>query len=43
METKKCKSCEKKFTPTQVGMMAMSVYILISSIYGTYQLIKLFF
>jgi len=41
--TKGCKSCRNKnynFTITQVGVLLTSLYITLSSIYGTYILLK---
>lgn len=41
METqKKCGSCKKKLSNTQITMAILSFYILFASIYGTIKLIK---
>jgi len=37
--TEECQSCSKGMSTTQKGMVFLSFYILISSIYGNYRLI----
>jgi hypothetical protein len=47
METKKatqvngCKTCKKGLSTTQKSMMFLGFYIILTSIYGTIELIKL--
>lgn len=36
----KCQACKKGMSNTQIGLIIFSAYILISSIYGTIELIK---
>jgi hypothetical protein len=36
----KCQACKKVFSNTQIGLIVVSVYVLISSVYGTIELIK---
>jgi hypothetical protein len=36
-----CKKCNKGFNKTQIGILFISGYVLISSIYGTIMFIKL--
>lgn len=38
-EKKECKSCKKGFEPSQTAAIGISIYILITSVYGN---IKLF-
>ena len=35
-----CQACKKSFTSTQKGLIILSIYVLLSSIYGTIELIK---
>jgi hypothetical protein len=36
----KCQACKRGLSNTQIGLLVVSAYILISSIYGTIELIK---
>lgn len=36
----KCQACKRGMSNTQIGLLVVSAYILISSIYGTIELIK---
>ena len=36
----KCQACKTGLSNTQIGLLVVSAYILISSIYGTIELIK---
>lgn len=40
-KTTDCKKCKKGLSKTQIGLIILSFYILISSIYGSYKLIGL--
>jgi len=39
-EKKECESCSKGMNVTQKGMFILSFYILLSSIYGNYVIVK---
>jgi hypothetical protein len=39
-EVNGCRKCNKGFTKTQIGIVIVSGYILLSSIYGTVMLFK---
>lgn len=41
-KSEECQTCKKGYSNVQKGMLLLSIYILISSIYGTVQLFKLF-
>jgi len=41
MSDKECKQCKQKLNKTQKGMLIASIYIFITSIYGTYKLYEL--
>ena len=36
----KCQACKRGMNNTQIGLLVVSAYILVSSIYGTIELIK---
>lgn len=38
--TEECQSCSKGMSTSQKGMVVLSFYILLSSIYGTYVLLQ---
>jgi hypothetical protein len=40
-EVKSCKSCSGKFTKSQKWILAFSVYLFGTSVYGTYELVQL--